>query len=147
MSFKLRIRTQFPAVVTVLSPILLVKTGLAYAFSIDINALIASIAPSFIAPRVQRVVTAAGSITAFSTDDIIIVKKTVGAATTVNVNWAARNRPLTIVDGLGDANTNNITIIPTTGQTQYAIANNSVIIDGNGGSVTLTPLADGTGAF
>lgn len=147
MSFKLRIRTQFPAVVTVLSPILLVKTGLAYAFSIDINALIASIAPVLIVTRVQRVVTAAGAITALSTDDIIIVKKTVGAATTVNVNWADRNRPLTIVDGLGDANTNNITIVPTTGQTQYAIANNSVIIDGNGGSVTLTPLADGTGAF
>lgn len=97
--------------------------------------------------RVKRTVTAAGAVTADPDDDIIIINKTVGAATTVNVNWATRTRPLTIVDGKGDANTNNITIVPSTGQTQYAIADHQVIIDGNGGSVTLTPLPDGSGAF
>lgn len=98
-------------------------------------------------PRAQRVVTAAGAITADPADDIIIVRKTVGAATTVNVNWSARTRPLTIVDGKGDAATNNISIVPSAGQTQYGIADYVVVIDGNGGSVTLTPLADVAGAF
>lgn len=98
--------------------------------------------------RVQRTVIAAGAITASPSDDIIIVKKTVGAATTVNIDWSVRGvRPLTVVDGKGDANTNNITLIPTSGQTQYGIADYHVTIDGNGGQVTLTPLLDGSGAF
>jgi hypothetical protein len=97
--------------------------------------------------RAQRIVTAAGAITALTTDDIIVVEKAVGAPTTVNVDWSLRKRALTIVDGKGDAATNNITIVPAAGQTQYAIANNQVVIDGNGAQVTLTPLADGTGAF
>jgi hypothetical protein len=33
----------FPALVSVSSPLLLVKTGLAYAFSIDVNALVANV--------------------------------------------------------------------------------------------------------
>lgn len=97
--------------------------------------------------RTQRIITAAGAITASPDDDIIIVRKTVGAATTVNVDWSLQNKPLTIVDGKGDANTNNITIVPTAGQTQYGIVDYQVVIDGNGGQVTLTPLAGGTGAF
>jgi hypothetical protein len=141
----------FPAVVTVASPLVLVKTGVVYAFSLNITALLASIIPvlgtSFVSLRVQRIVTAAGAIAAGAADDIIIVKKTVGAATTVNVNWAVMTRPLTIVDGKADANTNNITIVPSAGQTQYGTADYQVVIDGNGGSVTLTPLADGSGSF
>jgi len=31
-------------------------------------------------------------------------------------------------------------------QTQYGTANQTVLIDGNGGQVMLTPLADGSGA-
>lgn len=99
------------------------------------------------ASKIQRTVTAAGAVTALSNDDIIIINKTVGAATTVNVDWSARTKPLTVVDGKGDANTNPITIVPSAGQTQYGIVNYQIILDGNGGSVTLTPLASGTGAF
>jgi hypothetical protein len=102
---------------------------------------------STITTRAQRIVTASGAVTAAPTDDIIIINKTSGAATTVNVDWSAQTRPLTIVDGKGDAGTNNITIVPSAGQTQYGIANYQVIIDGNGGQVTLTPLSGGTGAF
>ncbi len=97
--------------------------------------------------RVRRTVTAPGPITVTASDEIIIVKKTVGAPTIVNVDWSAQTKPLTIVDGKGDAATNNITIVPASGQTQFASVNYQVVIDGNGGQVTLTPLEDGTGAF
>lgn len=95
----------------------------------------------------QRIVTAAGAVTALPLDDIIIMKKTVGAPTTINVDWSSRTKALTVVDGNNDANINNISIVPATGQTQYGVANYSVLIDGNGGRVTLTPLSDGSGAF
>lgn len=97
--------------------------------------------------RAKRVVTASGAVTADPDDEILIINKTVAAATIVNVDWSARTKALTVVDGKGDANTNNITIVPASGQTQYAITDYQVIIDGNGGQVTLTPLPDNTGAF
>jgi hypothetical protein len=147
VKLKLKFRTKFPALVQVVSPLTLVKEGLSYTFGIDINALVASIGAAFVAPRAQRIITVAGAITAQSTDDIIVVKKSVGAATTVNVDWSTRTRPLTVVDGKGDAATNNISIVPASGQTIYAVTNGTALIDGNGGSVTLTPLVDGTGAF
>lgn len=144
---QLKAKVRIPATVTVTSPILLSTAGGIYAFTLDINALIAAIAPSFVAPRSQRIVTAAGAIAVLPTDDIIIVKKAAGAATTVNVDWSTRNRSLTIVDGKGDAAANPITITPAAGQTQLAIVNYSYVIDGNGASITLTPLADRSGAY
>lgn len=42
-TLKLRILTRFPALVSVSAPLLLVKTGLAYAFSIDVISLAAQI--------------------------------------------------------------------------------------------------------
>lgn len=95
----------------------------------------------------QRLVTAAGAVTVAATDaDIIVVKKTVGAATTVNLPSAAdRSRPVKIVDGEGDALTNNITIVPVSGESIAGTINYNWIIDSNGGSARLTPLADGSG--
>ena len=43
MSFKARILTRFPALVSVSAPLLLVKDGLSYAFSIDVASLAAQI--------------------------------------------------------------------------------------------------------
>lgn len=43
MAFKVKFRTLFPALVTAASPLTLVKTGLSYAFGIDINSLRASL--------------------------------------------------------------------------------------------------------
>lgn len=100
--------------------------------------------------RQQRKVTAAGNITADPADDILIVTNTSGGAINVTVDWSLRTFPiraLTVVDGGGNANTYNIGIVPATGQTQYGTVNYRAVIDGNGGSVTLTPLTDGTGAF
>lgn len=66
---------------------------------------------------VGRVVTVAGAITAATTDHVIEVNKTVGAATTVNMPSCASNAGLVyiIIDGKGDAATNNITLTPTAG--------------------------------
>lgn len=97
--------------------------------------------------KVVKTLTAAGPYTALPTDEVLIVKQTVGAAFTITVDWSARTKPLRIVDGKGDALTNNITITPAAGQTQLASLNYSYIIDGNGGSITLTPLPDGSGAY
>lgn len=94
-----------------------------------------------------KTLTAAGPYAALPTDEVLIVKQAAGAPFTVNVDWSARTKPLRVVDGKGDAATNNITITPSTGQSQLASVNYSYIIDGNGGSITLTPLPDGSGAY
>lgn len=78
------------------------------------------------------------------TDEVILVKSLPMAIT---VNWSGRTKPLRVVDALGSASANNITITPTAGQTQMASVNYVYTIDGNGGSITLTPLPDGTGAY
>jgi hypothetical protein len=97
--------------------------------------------------KVVKTLIAAGPYTALPTDDVLIVDQTAGAPFTVNVDWSQRSKPLRVVDGKGDAATNNITITPAAGQTQLASVNYSYIIDGNGGSITLTPLPGGTGAY
>lgn len=66
--------------------------------------------------RSIRVVTAAGAVTVTTTDDVIIVNKGTGAATTVNLMASpASGTRLTIKDGKGDAATNNMTITPNAG--------------------------------
>lgn len=99
------------------------------------------------AGKVVKVLTAAGPYAALPTDDVLIIKQAVGAPFTVTVDWSARYKPLRVVDGKGDAAINNITITPAGGQTQLAQANYSYKIDGNGGSITLTPLPDNSGAY
>jgi hypothetical protein len=99
------------------------------------------------ATKIVQTLTAAGPYAALPSDDVLIIKQTVGAPFTVNVDWANRGKPLRVVDGKGDAAANNITITPAAGQTQLAAVNFSYVIDGNGGSITLTPLPDGTGAY
>lgn len=97
--------------------------------------------------KVERILTAPGPYAALPGDDVLIVKQIVAAAFTITVDWSVRTKPLTIVDGKGDAAANNITITPAAGQTQMASVNFSYIIDGNGGSITLTPLPDNSGAY
>jgi hypothetical protein len=63
-----------------------------------------------------RTVTASGAVTVEHLDDIIIVNKTVGGATTVNLPAnPLKGRIYTIKDGRGDANSHNITITPASG--------------------------------
>jgi hypothetical protein len=60
MALKVKFRTQFPALVSVSSPLTLVKTGLAYAFGFDVTALPASLDAYY--PRITGSVTFAGFI-------------------------------------------------------------------------------------
>jgi hypothetical protein len=81
-----------------------------------------------------RVVTAAGAVTCTSTDDVIVVNKTVGAATTVNlVATPATGLTVTVKDGKGDSTTNNIYLVPASGTIDGAA---SVTLNVNYGSVT-----------
>jgi hypothetical protein len=161
----------FPAVVKGSGLIAIAKTNGIWTVSINFNALalvqgVADPANTYVlafnpqtntavmlqlaavfASKVVKTLTAAGPYTALPGDDVLIIKQTVGAPFTVNVDWSTRSKALRVVDGKGDANTNNITITPAAGQSQLASINYSYIIDGNGGSVTLTPLPDGTGAY
>jgi hypothetical protein len=63
-----------------------------------------------------RVVTASGAVNALLTDGLIVVNKTSGEATTVNLPASpATGQTLWIKDGKGDAYINNITITPASG--------------------------------
>lgn len=94
-----------------------------------------------------RVITTAGPQAADPADDVIIIKQTVGAPFALTVDWSQRTRSLRVVDGKGDAGVNNISITPAAGQTQLAAVNYVYVIDNNGGSIILTPLPDGSGAY
>lgn len=92
-----------------------------------------------------RVVTAAGSVTVDEdTDDHILLNKTIGAATTVNLPAAAtrtEGRHIKIVDIKGDAASNNITITPDGAETIVGLS--TWVIANNYGSVTLWPMSGG----
>lgn len=64
----------------------------------------------------SRVVTASGAVTVATTDFIVVVDKTSGAATTVNLPSSPPTGVVYIIkDGKGDAAANNITVTPASG--------------------------------
>lgn len=62
-----------------------------------------------------RVVIAAGVVTVTAADYMVIVNKTSGAATTLNLPAGVLNTVFIIKDGKGDAGANNITVTPAAG--------------------------------
>lgn len=81
-----------------------------------------------------RVITAAGAVTVAATDETIVVNKTVGAATVVNLPAGVLGRRYTIKDGKGDAAANNITITPAAGNIDGAATS---VINTNYGRATV----------
>ncbi len=82
-----------------------------------------------------RVVTAAGAVTVAVTDQVVVVNKTTGAATTVNLPASPRTgQQFKIKDGKGDAATNNITITPAAGNIDGAATK---VISTNYGAATV----------
>lgn len=72
--------------------------------------------PSLASDRGLRVVTAAGAVNMLAGDEIVVVNKTIGAATVVNLSSSpVVGRVYTVKDGKGDAATNNITLTPASG--------------------------------
>lgn len=80
-------------------------------------------------------------------DDVLIVKQGAANPFAITVDWSQRTTPLKIVSGDTVANFANITITPKAGQTQLTVVNGPVLIVNAGGSVVLTPLPDGSGAY
>jgi hypothetical protein len=95
---------------------------------------------------VEREVTAAGTVTVTNDDaDVILINKTSGAPTAVNLpDPSTTTKKVRIVDRKYDAATNNITIT-SLGTSKLIMGAASYIIDSNGGSIELKPLDDGTG--
>ena len=101
----------------------------------------------------SRTVTAAGNVTVASSDRTIVVKKTTPATTNVLLpdvtSWNGAD--LTIKDGGNNASTYPINVVPF-GSTQTIdgynasqLAGGYFQIGGDGGSLTLRPLADKSG--
>lgn len=86
-----------------------------------------------------RVVTGAGNIALSSTDYVVVVNKTVGAATPVNCPVNTLGEAFIVKDGKGDAATNNITITPASGNID---GSPTYVISTNYGSVSF--FGDGT---
>jgi hypothetical protein len=84
-------------------------------------------------------VSAGAGYLAAVTDDLIVVEKSVGSATTVTmVASATRTRgPVKIKDGKGDADTNNITVLFNGAEKADGLA--SVVIRTKFGAVELIP--------
>ena len=82
-----------------------------------------------------RVVTASGNISVLSTDNTIIINKTIAATTTVTLPASpAINQPVTIKDGAGNANTYNITV---SGNGNTIDGGNTYVIGGAYGSISM----------
>jgi hypothetical protein len=98
-----------------------------------------------------RTVTSAGAVTVAPTDVVILLKKSPSGASTINLPASAARggAPISIKDLTGDANTNNVTIVPAAGETidgfsaSAAAANGVAVIDVDYGFKRLYPLTSG----
>lgn len=97
-----------------------------------------------------RVVTAAGAVTVAVTDEIILLNKTVGAATNVSFPAAAAyvGRGISIKDIKGDAGSNNITPVFDGAETCDGLAGSDYAITVNYGEAgVFRPLPGGAGWY
>ena len=141
-TIRLKVLPRFPSSVSATSPILLVITGGNYAFSLDMNALLAILDQLFqpFAATVEQHITSAGPVAINNDTSIVRVDQTVGAAMALTLPLAAsKTCPVLIADWKGDAGTNNITITPNgsekiQGQSSWTIA-------GDTGSIFLRPIS------
>jgi hypothetical protein len=87
----------------------------------------------------EQIITGPGNVTVATTDGLIVINKTVGQATSVFLPPAATKiGAVKIVDWKGDANVNNITIVPNgsdliSGMPQW-------VLGGGHASVALNPV-------
>jgi hypothetical protein len=95
-------------------------------------------------------VTAAGNYTVLSTDNIILLNKTVPAATSIILPASAsRSSSITVKDYGYNANSNNITFVPQSGETfdgftaAQAASNGVAVISIDGDFMTVNPLTSG----
>jgi hypothetical protein len=98
-----------------------------------------------------RIITTPGAVSVLSTDVVLLFEKSSSGASTVNLPTSATRQgaPLSFKDLTGDANTNNITIVPSGSETidgfsaADAAANGVALISNDYGSMQLYPLTSG----
>ena len=114
-----------------------------YYYSLD--TLVTDAALSILAElQTPQVITAAGDHTVDTDDYYLVFNKTSGAATEVTLPASAdRVGPITIKDGKGDANSNNITVTPDGSETIDGLS--SWVLSFAYSGVTLIPRPDGNG--
>ena len=137
---KLKALVTFPGRVQAQSPILLDTTGGVFTFSLDVNAIIASISATFqpIENHDQEI-TAGAAANVNLNANTLRVNKTVGGAITLTLPPAATKiSAVLIADWKGDAGTNNITIVPTGTEKIQGLSSWTIAADG--GSVFLRPI-------
>lgn len=132
---------RFPARVEVQSPILLEIVGGVYIFSMDLDALIEMLEPTFQPYEgVEQHITSAGPVTIWDNAGIVRVDQTVGAPITLNMPLASEKTcPVKIIDWKGDAGTNPITIA-LAGSEKFQGNISSWVLGADGASVVLDPI-------
>lgn len=101
-----------------------------------------SLATLINAGQTTQIITA-GDVTVANNDGLIVVNKTVGAATTVTLGAASSKiGPVKIVDFKADSGTNNITI-NAAGSDKFNGNLSTWVIGADGGSVVLHPTTSG----
>jgi hypothetical protein len=97
--------------------------------------------------RKQRIHAAAGAATLAAEDDTLIINKTSGAATAVNITPGALiiGKRYTVKDGKLDAVTNNITLTATVGNIIGKVSASTYVMNSNGQSVEME--SDGTNIY
>jgi len=91
------------------------------------------------------VITTAGTVSVSATQPGVAIDKTVGAATTVQLPPAASRNglPVIVKDMKGDANANNITVLPDAGDALGIDGNVQDVLTVNKASRTYRPIAGG----
>ena len=134
-----------PVVTVEPTQVLLLQDSITGAFSqAGVSVLAAALSPS-------RIITTPGVATVLSTDVVLLFQKTTSGPSTVDLPTAANRQgtPVIIKDLTGDANTNNITIVPAEGDTidgfsaSAAAANGVAVISIDFGFKHLYPLTSG----
>jgi len=174
-TIRVNVRAPFPTQVTGSAFITVAKasgiwsikpdfTVLAQASTVDVNKVIAiqdlvsksffyTTAVNFIfgALNSYRIITTTGAVTPLTGDVVILFQKGASGASSYTLPAASSRggAPIIVKDMTGDANTNNITIIPATGETidglsaSAAAANGIALIDKDYGARLLFPLTTG----
>jgi hypothetical protein len=117
---------------------LLAQSSIDGSFSrITLSALIA-------ASQTVQIITGISDVTVAATDGLIIMNRTVGAASNVNLPLAStKSGPVKVSDFKGDSGTNIITV-NTTGTDKFPGGGTTWQIAANGASLVFTPIP-GTG--